>query len=59
MEFHPGNRVRDTLGCILLGETLGKLKGDRAILNSGKTFDNFMALMAGIDRFVLTIREDY
>lgn len=57
--FHAGNTVGNTRGCILLGETLGKLKGDRAILNSGKTFQQFLAIMDGIARFTLTVREDY
>jgi hypothetical protein len=37
--FHKGNTADDTLGCVLLGQTIGKLKGNRAILNSGKTFE--------------------
>ena len=41
--FHAGNIKEHTRGCILLGETFGKLKGDRAILNSGKTFTKFMS----------------
>ena len=36
--FHPANVDEQLLGCIAVGETIGKLKGDRAILNSGKTF---------------------
>lgn len=57
--FHAGNRVGDTEGCILLGETFGKLSGDRAVLNSGKTFAAFMAVLAGCERISLTIRESY
>lgn len=55
--FHPGNRVEDTEGCVLLAEKLGKLKGDRAILNSGKTFANFMNTMQSYPEFRLTIKE--
>ena len=40
--FHAGNVVKHTEGCILLGEHFGKLAGDRALLNSGKTFKNFL-----------------
>ena len=54
--FHPGNRIEDTEGCICLAEKLGKLKGDRAILNSGKTFLNFMNTMRSYPEFRLTIK---
>ena len=57
--FHPGNEVEDTAGCILLAEHYGKLHGDRAILNSGKTFKRFMEVMKGFDKFHLTILECY
>lgn len=53
--FHPGNVVGDTRGCVLVGRQFGLLRGDRAVLNSGKTFDGFMALSEGIDEFRLTI----
>ena len=35
--FHAGNVEADTRGCILLGSQVGKLKGNRAVLNSGAT----------------------
>ena len=57
--FHSGNTKDDTAGCILCGETIGKLKHDRAILNSGRTFNRLMALMEPYDRFHLTIKEEY
>ncbi len=59
VRFHGGNTDEDTLACPLLGETLGKLHGDRAILNSGKTFKSFMAIMEPYDWFTLVIRRDY
>ena len=52
--FHSGNTVEHTHGCVLLGEHFGKLKGERAILNSGKTFQAFMERMGGED-FVLRV----
>lgn len=57
--FHAGNIDDHTQGCILLGQYFGKLKNNRAILNSGKTFKDFMTLMSGIDKFHLTIKEVY
>lgn len=57
--FHSGNVVGNTRGCILLGQYFGKLQGDRAILNSGITFNRFMALMKDITSFNLTIKESY
>ena len=57
--FHAGNIAVDTGGCILLGQYFGKLKGDRAVLNSGATFKNFMRVMQGEDYFHLTIKEEF
>ncbi len=56
--FHPGNTVDNTAGCILLGESLGKLQGDRAVLNSGKTFNKFRNILRNEDHH-LTITEVY
>lgn len=53
--FHKGNVVAHTEGCIILGQYWNKLKGERAVLNSGKTFDQFMWIMAGTDQFKLSI----
>lgn len=57
--FHPGNRVRDTKGCIILAEHFGKLQGDRAVLNSGNTFKKFMELAKPYRNLHLTITEAY
>lgn len=42
--FHAGNIEADSQGCVLLGATTGKLKGERAVLNSGDTFKRFQEL---------------
>lgn len=57
--FHAGNIIEHTKGCILLAQYFGKLKGVRAVLNSGKTFKQFMAIMRAYKFFHLTISEDY
>lgn len=55
--FHSGNVVDHTKGCVLLGEKWGKLKGDRAVLNSGYTFDKFLTTLSVIEYFDLDIIE--
>lgn len=57
--FHAGNVVADTHGCILLAQYFGKLKENRAVLNSGATFKAFMDLMAGYASANLTIKEAF
>ena len=53
--FHAGNTKDDTLGCVILGQTVGKLKGQRAVLNSGATFKEFLHIMDDDQTFHLTI----
>ena len=55
--FHAGNTEDDTLGCVILAQYFGKLRGQRAVLNSGKTFKSFMKKLEGVDRFLLVIEE--
>ena len=55
--FHAGNTQHDTRGCILLGRKYGVLRHNRAILNSGKTFKEFIGLMYATDEFELNIIE--
>ncbi len=57
--FHPGNLVENTKGCILVGESIGELRGDRAVLGSRKAFVKLMKTMEGTDTFHLTIIEHY
>ena len=57
--FHTGNSVGDTKGCIILGQRFGTLDQGRAVLDSRSAFKEFMALMAGLDAFHLTVHEHY
>lgn len=53
--FHAGNFLGDTEGCILLGQYIDKLRGERGIFNSGNTFKRFMEKMTDVGEFLLTI----
>jgi hypothetical protein len=57
--FHRGNVVTDTLGCILLGMSVGNLGEKRAVKSSGVAFDAFMEKLDGYPAFHLTIVERY
>jgi hypothetical protein len=57
--FHAGNTEDHTLMCVLLGATTGKLKGQRAVLNSGVTFENFMGMLYDVMEFDLKIEDCY
>ena len=57
--IHKGNVVKDTTGCILLGQFTAKLRGQREVKNSGATFKQFIKEMADEPLFHLTITENY
>ena len=57
--IHAGNVDEHTTGCILLGQYFGKLRGDRAVLNSGKTLTEFMRRMTMYNSLHLTIKEEF
>lgn len=58
--LHAGNVKDHTKGCILLAQYYDKLKGDRAVLNSGRTFEVFNnRVMNDVSQFHLTIKEEY
>jgi len=55
--FHAGCIEADTDACVLLGSSTSKLKGDRAVLNSGATFKTFMELTQHRAEFDLLIKD--
>lgn len=57
--FHGGNQVTDTLGCVLLAQYFGKLKGNRAVLNSGATFAQFLTDTTDYETLHVTISEAF
>lgn len=57
--LHPGNIVEHTEGCVIVASHYGKLKENRAVLNSGNTYKKFMERLEGYHEFHLTIIEVY
>lgn len=55
--FHAGNTVSDSRGCIIIASSFGKLRGERAVLNSGATFDLFQAATKTVNAFALNVKE--
>ncbi len=55
--IHSGTFVSNTHGCILVAQYWGKLRGDRAILNTGETFNEFMTVTRNINQFTLYVMD--
>jgi hypothetical protein len=55
--FHAGNVEDQSEGCILLGESVGYLNGNRAVLSSGVAFSDFMMKMGFEQEFNLFIED--
>ncbi len=53
--FHTGNRELDSIGCILVGNTIGTLNGHKAVLYSCAAFKKFKELTEGRDEFELEV----
>ena len=57
--FHVGNIEDDSLGCILLGKSLGSVKNKLGIVQSSNTFNKFMNVSARASELHLTIKESF
>ncbi|MCI0551090.1 MAG: DUF5675 family protein [Anaerolineae bacterium] len=55
--FHKGNYLRNTKGCILVGEKFEGPPSSPYIVDSGHAFEEFKMLLAGHKEFWLTIIE--
>ncbi len=53
--FHKGNLSDDTHGCVLVGEQFEPLKGENAVLASGKAFTEFKKRTRETNIFLLQI----
>ena len=57
--FHPANTVDQLQGCVAVAQHFGKLRGYRAIMNSGDTFTKLMRVLNDYTTVHLTISEVY
>lgn len=54
--LHNGNTEQDSLGCVLVGDSLGTVNGLPAVLDSNKTLESLRSLLP--PTFQLTITEN-
>jgi len=57
--FHRGNRVKDTLGCILVGREYGQISCQQALINSYKAFRSLLFKLENETKMTLIISEAY
>lgn len=54
--FHWGNTSKDTEGCLLLGNRIGKIGSEPAVLDSKQCFARFRSLI-GKNEFTLVVED--
>jgi len=59
IEFHWGNLLKDTTGCILTGQSFGMLSCKRGLHHSKKALESFLYAMDDGKNNTLEIREVY
>lgn len=57
IQIHKGNTTDDTLGCIIVGTSIGKINGKPAVLGSAPAFKKLMQRLAQEDEFTLHVSD--
>lgn len=57
IQIHKGNTTADTLGCIIVGTSIGKLNGKPAVLGSAPAFKELMRRLAHEEEFTLHVTD--
>ena len=56
IEFHVGNTVDDTGGCILLGSYLARFGSRKGIARSQRAFDHFMTVLGTTAKILVDVK---
>ena len=53
--FHKGNVEEDSLGCVIVAESFGTIRGRTAVLDSRTGFGSLMEKAAGLKEFTMLV----